>query len=126
MQYRSPISKARGLGSAKSGTGHWWLQRVTAVALIPTTFWLILLLDTCVNAPYEETVAWLNVPLNGACVITWILVAFYHAALGVQVVIEDYVSDEGLKIVSVWIVNLVFLLLAIASLIAVFKIISAG
>ena len=126
MNYQSPLSKVRGLGSAKSGTGHWWFQRVTAATLIPLTVWLILLLDSCLHAPYQETVAWLTMPLNSICIVTWILAVFYHAALGVQVVIEDYVTGEGLKIISVWIANLVFLLLAIAALMAVFKIISAG
>lgn len=126
MGYRTPLSKARGLGSAKAGTGHWWLQRVTAVVLIPLTVWMILLFDSSMHAPYQETIAWLSAPLNSVCIVAWILAVFYHAALGVRVVIEDYVAGEGLKIFSVWIANLVFLLLAITALMAVFKIILAG
>ena len=126
MKYRSPLSKARGLGSAKSGTGHWWLQRVTALALIPLTVWLILLLDLSMHASYQETVAWLTVPLNSICIVAWILAVFYHAALGMQVVIEDYISGAGPKIISVWGANLFFLLLAITAIVAVFKIILAG
>lgn len=126
MKYRSHLSKARGLGSAKSGTGHWWLQRVSAVALIPLTAWLILMVDSSMHASYQETVAWLTVPLNSVCIVAWILAAYYHAALGLQVVIEDYISGEGSKIICVWVSNLTFLLLAVAALIAVFKIISAG
>lgn len=126
MDYRSPLSKARGLGSAKTGTGHWWLQRVTAVALIPLTYWLLQLLDLSMNAPYQETREWLASPLNTVAVIAWILAVFYHAALGLQVVIEDYVSAEGVKIVSIWAVNIVFSLLTLAALIAVFRIVLAG
>ena len=126
MEYRTPLAIARGLGSAKSGTIHWWFQRVTAVALIPLTFWLLLLFDSSLHASYRDTVAWLSAPLNSVCIIAWILTAYYHAALGVRVVIEDYVRGEGLKMVSVWLSNLIFFLLAITALMAVFKIILAG
>jgi len=126
MDYRTPLSKVRGLGSAKSGTGHWWFQRVTAIALIPLTVWLILLLDSSFHASYQDTVTWLSTPVNSVCIIAWIIGVYYHAALGVQVVIEDYVAGEGRKIISVWLANLAFLVLAIAALIAVFRIISAG
>jgi succinate dehydrogenase membrane anchor subunit len=123
MDFRTPLAKARGLGSAKAGTAHWWMQRITAVALIPLTFWVIILLDSCLNAPYQETLAWLTSPLNSVFVVSWILFVFYHAALGLQVVIEDYVSSEKWKIVSIWGVNLVFLMLALAAFIAVLRII---
>ena len=126
MDYSSPLAKVLGLGSAKTGTSHWWMQRVTAVALIPLTFWLIIFLDLCLNAPYPETAAWLALPLNSVCIVAWILVVFYHAASGLQVVIEDYVSHKGWQIASIWSVNLFFLLLALAALIAVFRIILVG
>lgn len=126
MDYRSPLAKVRGLGSAKTGTAHWWMQRVTAAALIPLSFWLITFLDLSIHAPYQQTVDWLASPLNTVCIVAWILAVFYHAALGLQVVIEDYVAAEGLKIVSVWAVNLAFLFLGIAALIAVFRIVLAG
>ena len=121
MDYRSPLARVRGLGSAKAGTSHWWFQRVTAVALIPLSFWMLVFLDMCLNAPYQETVVWLNSHFNTVCIVGWVLAAFYHAALGLQVVIEDYVAAEGIKIIAVWTVNLVFFLLALAALIAVFR-----
>ena len=126
MDYRSPLARVRGLGSAKAGTAHWWMQRVTAVALIPLSFWLIIFLDLSLNAPYQETVAWLTSPVNTVCIVAWILAVFYHAALGLQVVIEDYIAAEGVKIVAVWTVNLSFLLLALAALIAVFRTLLIG
>ena len=67
MDYRSPLARVRGLGSAKAGTAHWWMQRVTAVALIPLSFWLIIFLDLGLNAPYADTLAWLSSPLNTIC-----------------------------------------------------------
>jgi succinate dehydrogenase / fumarate reductase membrane anchor subunit len=126
MNYRSPLSNAQGLGSAKSGTSHWWMQRVTAVALLPLTYVLIRFLDLSLNAPYEQTQAWLAAPFNAVCLIAWILAVFYHAALGLRVVVEDYIASEGRKIISVWLVNLVFLFLALVALIAIFRTISAG
>jgi succinate dehydrogenase / fumarate reductase membrane anchor subunit len=126
MDYRSPLARVRGLGSAKEGTAHWWMQRVSAVALIPLSFWLIIFLDLSLNAPYQETLAWLTSPINTVCMVAWILAVFYHAALGLQVVIEDYIAAEGVKIVAVWTVNLSFLLLALAALIAVFRTLLIG
>jgi len=126
MKYRSPLAKAVGLGSAKTGTSHWWMQRVTAVALVPLSFWLIIFLDLSLNAPYQETVAWLSSPLNTLGMVAWLLAVFYHAALGLHVVIEDYIAAEGVKIVAVWTVNLGFLLLVLAALIAVFRTLLIG
>jgi len=126
MHYRSPLANVRGLGSAKTGTSHWWMQRVTAVVLIPLSFWLIIFLDLSLKAPIQEIVAWLAMPLNTIAIVVWVVAVFYHSALGLQVIIEDYVAAEGIKIIAVWTVNLVFIFLALAALIAVFRIISIG
>ena len=126
MDYRSPLARVRGLGSAKAGTSHWWMQRVSAVVMIPLSFWLVVFLDLSLSAPYQETVEWLSSPVNTVCIVAWILAVFYHAALGLQVVIEDYVAAEGIKIVAVWTVNLSFLMLALAALIAVFRTLLIG
>jgi len=126
MDYRSPLAKVHGLGSAKTGTSHWWMQRVSAVALIPLSYWLITFLTLSFHAPYQAMVAWLIEPVNTVCIIAWILVVFYHAALGLQVVIEDYVAAEGVKIIAVWTVNISFFMLALAALVAVFRILLIG
>lgn len=102
------------------------MQRVTAVALIPLSFWLIKFLGLSLTAPYQQTVDWLESPINSICIVAWITAVFYHAALGLQVVIEDYVAAEGFRIISIWAVNLAFLFLAIAALLAVFRIVSIG
>lgn len=126
MELQSPLARVRGLGSAKTGTTHWWMQRVSAVALIPLTIWLITFLDLSLNAPFQETLTWLTTPLNTVCIVAWIVIAFYHAAMGLQVVIEDYIAAEGIKVVAVWAVNLSFLLLALAALLAVFRTLTLG
>lgn len=126
MEIRSPLAKVRGLGSAKAGATHWWMQRVSAVALIILSFWLITFLDLSLHAPFQQTVEWLTSPLNTVCMVALILAVFYHAALGLQVVIEDYIAAEGVKIVAVWTVNVSFLILALAALIAVFRTLLIG
>ncbi|WP_428355119.1 succinate dehydrogenase, hydrophobic membrane anchor protein [Methyloprofundus sp.] len=127
MEFQTPLAKARGLGSAKSGTSHWWMQRVTAVALVPLSFWLILFIDQLFGASFDEIKLWIISPLNFTLLLAWAFTSFYHAALGLQVVIEDYVNPDWLKIVMVWVVKLAFTGMAIASLVLVIRIaISAG
>lgn len=123
---RTPIGRVRGLGSAKSGMHHWWMQRVTAVALIPLTLWFVASLISLAGAGYAETVAWLGSPIVAVLMIALIIATFYHAALGLQVVIEDYVHHEGVKLVLLLGVKLLSFLLAIAALFAVLKLAFGG
>ncbi len=122
MKYQTPLAKARGLGSAKTGTHHWWMQRVTAVALIPLSFWLILFIQQLFNVSYTEIKQWLSSPSNLTLLLSWSFVSFYHAAIGLQVVIEDYLSPEWLKITLVWLVKLAFFGGAITALVFAIRI----
>lgn len=107
---------------AQSATKHWLMQRITAVILIPLTFKLIVFLDLCTNAPYQQTVDWLKSPLNTLCVEVWLIAAFYHAALGLQVVAEDYVANQELQAMLIKVINLSFLFLAVVALFFIFRI----
>ncbi len=124
--YKSTLARAQGLGSAKSGTHHWWMQRVTAAALVPLTFYIIKFLSLCVTASFAEVMGWLNAPVNSVMILFWMTLVLYHAALGLQVVFEDYVSTTALRIVLVWTVNLIFLFFTLTAFFAIFRIISAG
>ncbi|MBL1264201.1 succinate dehydrogenase, hydrophobic membrane anchor protein [Candidatus Methylomicrobium oryzae] len=126
MKYRTPLAKARGLGAARSGTTRWWMERVTAAALIPLSYWLVKLVDLSATTPYAETRDWLAAPVNTVGVIAFVAAAFYHAALGLRVVIEDYVDREGSKIVLIWLVNLGAALLSLIALLAVFRTLQTG
>lgn len=126
MDFKISLAQVVNLGLVKNGTGHWWMQRVTAVLLIPLSFFVIRLFDVCLTLPYQQTVAWISSPLNALCLIAWVAIVFYHAALGLQVVIEDYVANASIKKLSIWGVNLIFLLLSITALVAVFRIIFVG
>jgi len=88
---RDPLAVARGLGSAKGGTGHWWVQRLTSVALFFLTPWFLIFALGTVGHDQYVVQATLAQPLNASLMILWLLSLFWHAQLGVQVVAEDYV-----------------------------------
>ncbi len=112
---------ALGNTMVKSATPHWLMQRITAVILIPLSFKFIVFLDYCLNAPYEETKAWLASTSNLVWILVWLLAVFYHAALGLQVVIEDYVGNSSLQSLLIKAINLSFLILAATTLVFMFR-----
>lgn len=121
-QYRSRLSQARGHGSAKDGVMHWWLQRVTALALIPLTVWFLasLLSATHTDDPFQ-VVDWLASPLHAVPMLGFIVALFWHAKLGMQVVIEDYVHTPGAKYVLLLGNTFFSIGAAIVSILAVLK-----
>jgi len=122
MKYRTPLARVRGLGSARSGSHHWWMQRLTAIALVPLSVWFVASLLMVVTADHATAIQWLRSPLVAILCSALIVALFYHAQLGIQVVIEDYVHAESAKLVSIVLVKLVSLLLAAACLFAVLSI----
>lgn len=126
MSLRTPLGRVRGLGSAKDGTHHWLLQRVTAVALIPLTVWIVASFVALVGADYETVREWMALPLVAVLFILFIATGLYHLKLGLQVVIEDYVHGEGLKIVSQMAVSFACVLVGAASIFAILKIAFQG
>ena len=119
---RTPIGRARGLGSAKSGTGHWWWQRVTSVALALLVPWLIGMLVSLVGADLDTVRAALAKPLNTILLATFVITLFWHVQQGLQVVIEDYVHSRGSEIALQLFVTLACALGALASLYAIGRI----
>ena len=122
MSLRSPLSQARGLGSAKDGVHHWWMQRLTAIALIPLSLWFAFSIARYHVADYTTMILWLHNPYVAVALVLFFIASFYHAALGVQVVFEDYVASEWLKISSIVLVKLALFALAAASVFAVLKV----
>ncbi len=92
---RSPLARALGLGSAKSGVENWWLERLSAVALVPLTVWFVASIIAHVNSDYGTFIAWLGAPLTTVMMVLLLIALFYHTALGLQVVIEDYVHGTA-------------------------------
>jgi succinate dehydrogenase / fumarate reductase, membrane anchor subunit len=118
---RSPLGRALGLGSAKEGVGHWWAQRISAVALVPLGLWFCAALVSLAGADRAAVAAWLHGPVAATLMILTIGAVFYHAALGLQVVIEDYAPSEAAKIAGIVVTKLLALLLAVAGVVAVLK-----
>ncbi|MEE8107974.1 MAG: succinate dehydrogenase, hydrophobic membrane anchor protein [Gammaproteobacteria bacterium] len=126
MSLRSPLGKVMGLGSAKEGTGHWWMQRVTAIALIGLGLWFMISLVVIGDLGYHSTVAWLARPLNAVLLSSFVLTMLYHSKLGVQIVIEDYVGSPAWKVGGLLLSVFVHLLLAMAGVIAILRIGAGG
>ena len=95
---RSPASRVRGLGSAHEGVKHWWLQRVTALLLIPLIVWFVIGLVVHTGADHAAVIGWLRSPVTYGLMLILLAAAFWHGALGLQVVIEDYVHIEWRKL----------------------------
>ncbi len=110
---RSPLGRARGLGSARAGSKHWWAMRLTSVALVPLTLWFIWSIMHLTDASQADIADWLSSPMRLALLLALIAATFHHLQLGLQVVIEDYVPHEGLKLASVLAVKGLCILLAL-------------
>ncbi len=121
MSLRTPLSEAKGLGSAKEGASHWWMQRITAVALVPLAIWFAFAVAMLGGASYETVIAWLKSPIVTVLLILFIVATFYHTQLGLQVIIEDYVGG-WLKIATIIIVNFFCIIFVVAGIIALLKV----
>lgn len=126
MNLRTPLSQARGLGSAKEGASHWWMQRVTAVALVPLTLWFGFSVALLGQVDYETIVEWVSSLWVTVLLILLIVATFYHLKLGIQVILEDYIHTEWLKLSSILLSNFASILLAVIGIVSVLKISLAG
>jgi succinate dehydrogenase / fumarate reductase membrane anchor subunit len=117
------VKKSPNLGSAKHGTEHWWQQRVTAIALVLVSTYVVTTFFTSVDfGGYVDAIDWLTSPFSVTLVILFLIVGFYHAVLGLQVVIEDYVHSEGLKLFSILAVKFIAAAFAILGILSTVKI----
>ncbi|CAO3352954.1 succinate dehydrogenase, hydrophobic membrane anchor protein [Azospirillum melinis] len=119
---RSPLQVARGLGSAKHGTEHWWSQRLTSIALVPLTVWFVFGVIGHLGADHAAFIAWMKSPFSAVMMILTAVVTFHHAQSGLQVVIEDYVHAEWQKMALIIGVKFLSFALAAACVLAVVKI----
>ncbi len=120
---RSPLGRVRGLGSSKSGVHHWWLMRVTSVALLPLSIWLIFSLAGLAGAGHAEALAFIGRPFNAVLLLAFLAAAFHHTAYGVQVIIEDYANSEWAKLAGILAVKGLAVLLWLAASLAVLRIV---
>jgi len=119
---RTPLGRVRGLGSARGGTHHWWVQRVTSIALLPLTLWFVFSAVGLAGAGYTETRAWIGAPFNAVLLLALVGLTFHHMAAGLQVVVEDYMRGEFARMATILAIKAVALLMALASGLAVLRI----
>lgn len=122
MSLISPLNRVLGLGTAKGAAEHWWLQRVTAVALVPLGLWFAFSLLALPDFGYSTVVAWLQRPVASILSILMVVAVGYHSALGVQVVIEDYVTGKASKAATLMASTLAHVALSVAAIFAVLKV----
>lgn len=120
--FRSPLGRVRGMGSAKGGTHHWWMQRVTSMALLPLTIWLVFALARMPNATWLEATIWIGRPFNAVLLLSFLAAAFHHMAGGLQEVIEDYVRGDLAKVGSLMALKAACFLLWLSATLAVLRI----
>ena len=118
---RSELSRARGLGAAKTGYHHWWAQRITALALVPLTLWFVINIVALNGAPHAAVVTWLANPFTLVLMLALIGALFHHMQLGLQVVIEDYVHAERCRVVVLLAMKGAVYLLGLAAAVAALK-----
>ena len=120
---RNNLGKVQGMESENHhGVGHWKLQRISAIAMIPLVLWFVPSLLFVIMSGYNDAIDWVQNPLNATGLVLLFGTLFFHAALGLQVVIEDYVHLEGLKIILIILINLLSILLGVLSILCVLKI----
>jgi succinate dehydrogenase / fumarate reductase, membrane anchor subunit len=126
MSLRTPLAKVRGLGSAKEGTHHFWMQRLTAIALVPLTLWCAVGFMSLAGADYATAKAWVSNPVVAVLLVVAVVMLFHHAQLGLQVVIEDYVHIEWVKVSALIAVKFAALIIALLGIVAVLRVAIGG
>ena len=122
MQMRSHLGRVRGLGSSNDGIHHWWMQRLSGIALVPLCLWFVFsVVGILVDADLATVTNWVGLHYNPVLLILLVICMFYHAQLGLQVVIEDYVRSEPTKVTLLVSVKLGALLLGACSTFAVIR-----
>jgi succinate dehydrogenase / fumarate reductase membrane anchor subunit len=119
---RSPLSRARGLGSSRDGFQHWWMQRVTAVALIPLTLWFAASLIALTGSDYNTFIAWLKAPVVTVFMVLLLIALCHHMGLGLRVVVEDYAHSDWAKVPAVVAIRCACFALAVVGIFATLRI----
>ena len=105
MRMETPLSRVRGLGSARSGAHHWWLERLSSVAALVLFVWFIVSILRLPSLNYASVTGWLAQPLAAVPMLLLIVTTFWHLKMGLQVIVEDYVHEEGLKLFAIVLLN---------------------
>lgn len=123
---RTPLKRARGIGSAQSGVNHWWTQRITAAAMVLLMIWFVITLLSLLHADYVTARATVAKPWNATLLVALLITLFWHAVLGLQVVVEDYVHTRWKEVFVLLVIKFLAVLAALASVFAVLRIALGG
>lgn len=126
MRMETPLGRVRGLGSARTGAHHWWLERLTSIAALVLFVWFIASILRLPSLSYGDVVGWLREPLAAVPMLLLIVTTFWHLKLGLQVILEDYVHEEGMKMFSIVLLNFFVIAGAALAFFSVLKIAFGG
>ncbi|MEM7763269.1 MAG: succinate dehydrogenase, hydrophobic membrane anchor protein [Pseudomonadota bacterium] len=121
MSLKSPLGRVLGLGSAKSGTEHWWSQRLTAIAMVPLSLWFVVQMFGMSSFDYNAARAFVAAPVNAILLLLLTFTLLYHSMLGTQVVVEDYVRGAR-KVVMLVVLRFAYIALGVAAIFSILKI----
>ncbi|MDP4796320.1 MAG: succinate dehydrogenase, hydrophobic membrane anchor protein [Rhodospirillales bacterium] len=121
MEFRSQLGRVRGLGASHGGVHHFWVQRISGIALVPLVIWFVLAASTAVSADLATFKAWVGAHYNPALLILLILTMFHHAMLGLQVIIEDYIHGEAAKLTTLIVTKFAVYLIGACAIFAVIR-----
>jgi succinate dehydrogenase / fumarate reductase membrane anchor subunit len=124
MQYRSDTKKVKGLGTSKHGFQHWWMQRLSAVLMIPLGLWFFYSLTQFSKLSPDTLIMWLHHPTQAFLMSLWVITVVYHGALGLQVIVEDYVHTKRTALTLLVLIKFAMFALIVATLFALFKLAS--
>ncbi len=122
MSLRSPLRAVLGAGSAREGVEHWWLQRLTSVALVPLSVWFVVSLLALPSLDHATVVAWMRHSSTALLLVLLALAATWHSQLGVRVIVEDYVDGAGARTLTLVLITFAHVLIAAAAVLAVLKV----
>lgn len=121
MNLRNPLANAHNHGSATDGVGHWWAQRFSAIGLVLLTIWLVWALGSLVGADHAAAAELISHPFHAAMAILFVAASFYHGQLGLQVIIEDYVTHRGMEMFLLIAVKILAIVGGLLAVLAVLK-----
>ena len=122
MKLSHPLARVKGLGASGEGSHHWWVQRMSALALIPLTLWFLFSVVSVIGQDYQSVTAWVARPHVAIFLLIYLSAMFYHGMLGLQVIIEDYIHNESTRLISLLVMRAIMLLSGIAAVFAVLSI----
>jgi succinate dehydrogenase / fumarate reductase membrane anchor subunit len=123
---RSQLGRVRGLGAARGGTAHWWAERLTSIALVPLTIWFVFVAFHLSGLPRADVAHWAANPINAALLAALVIITFHHMQLGLQVVVDDYIHSERVRLPVLLLVKGGSALLGLIALVAVLKLAFTG